>query len=71
MPGNAARGLPTVQGALLLFEEGSGRLLAVIDSGLVTRWKTAADSLLGARLLARPGRAAAAGRRRRQPSRAR
>ena len=54
VPGNAARGLPSVQGALLLFEEGSGRLLAVIDSGLVTRWKTAADSLLGARLLARP-----------------
>ena len=54
VPGNAARGLPSVQGALLLFEEGSGRLLAVIDLGLVTRWKTAADLLLGARLLARP-----------------
>ena len=26
----------------------------MIDAGLVTRWKTAADSLLGARLLARP-----------------
>jgi ornithine cyclodeaminase len=55
VPGNAARGLPTVQGALLLFEDATGRLLAVIDSDLVTKWKTAADSLLGAQLLARPG----------------
>jgi ornithine cyclodeaminase len=54
MPGNGARGLPTVQGALLIFDDGTGRLLAVIDSELVTRWKTAADSLLGARILARP-----------------
>jgi ornithine cyclodeaminase len=54
VPGNAARGLPTVQGALLLFEDATGRLLAVVDSALVTKWKTAADSLLGARLLARP-----------------
>jgi ornithine cyclodeaminase len=53
-PGNAARGLPSVQGALLLFAETTGRLDGVLDSALVTRWKTAADSLLGARLLARP-----------------
>jgi ornithine cyclodeaminase len=53
-PGNADRGLPSVQGALLLFAETTGSLEAVIDSELVTRWKTAADSLLGARLLARP-----------------
>ena len=49
-----ARGLPSVQGALLLFDDATGGVLAVIDSALVTRWKTAADSLLGARLLARP-----------------
>ena len=55
LPGKPARGLPSVQGALLLFDDATGALLALIDSALVTRWKTAADSLLGARLLARPG----------------
>lgn len=54
VPGNPARGLPSVQGGLLLFAEGSGSLEAVIDSALVTRLKTAADSLLAARLLAPP-----------------
>jgi ornithine cyclodeaminase len=52
-PGNAARGLPSVNGAMLLFENATGRVEAVIDSILVTAWKTAADSLLGAQLLAR------------------
>ncbi len=52
-PGNPAQGRPSVQGALLLFDDATGALTAVIDSALVTRWKTAADSLLGARLLAR------------------
>ncbi len=54
VPGNAARGLPSVHGALVLFDDATGEVEAVIDSGLVTRWKTAADSILGARLLARP-----------------
>ncbi|HMQ95257.1 MAG TPA: ornithine cyclodeaminase [Amaricoccus sp.] len=53
MPDNPARDLPSVQGAMVLFEDATGRIVAVIDSDLVTRWKTAADSLLGARLLAR------------------
>ena len=53
--GNAARGLPTVQGAMLVFDKDDGHLRAVVDSGLVTAWKTAADSVLGASLLARPG----------------
>lgn len=53
MGANAATGLPTVQGAMLVFEDGTGRLEAVIDSDLVTKWKTAADSALGAKLLAR------------------
>ena len=52
--GNAARGLPTVQGAMLVFDKDDGHLRAVVDSGLVTEWKTAADSVLGASLLARP-----------------
>lgn len=54
VPDNAARDLPTVQGAMLLFDDRDGRLEAVIDSQLVTDWKTAADSALGASLLARP-----------------
>lgn len=44
---------PSVQGAMLLFDDESGAVEAVIDSALVTRWKTVADSLLGAQLLAR------------------
>ena len=44
---------PSVQGAVLLFDDLDGHLRAVIDGGLVTRWKTAGDSVLGARLLAR------------------
>ncbi|WP_207100362.1 ornithine cyclodeaminase family protein [Paracoccus shandongensis] len=51
---NAAKGLPTVQGAMLVFDKDDGHLRAVVDSGLVTAWKTAADSVLGASLLARP-----------------
>ncbi len=43
-----------MHGALVLFEDTTGQVEAVIDSALVTKWKTAADSLLGARLLARP-----------------
>lgn len=51
---NAALGLPTVQGAMLLFAPRTGTLRAVIDSRLVTEFKTAADSVLGAQILARP-----------------
>lgn len=51
---NAARGLPTVQGALLVFDKDQGSLRAIVDSALVTEFKTAADSVFGASLLARP-----------------
>ncbi|MCC6000745.1 MAG: ornithine cyclodeaminase [Pararhodobacter sp.] len=54
-PGNAAAGRPSVQGAMLVFDDTTGAVAAVIDSALVTKWKTAGDSLLGARLLARKG----------------
>ncbi|MFN3172337.1 MAG: ornithine cyclodeaminase family protein [Hyphomicrobiales bacterium] len=54
MANNAAAGLPTVQGGMLIFEDRTGALEAVIDSDLVTEWKTAGDSALGAKLLARP-----------------
>jgi ornithine cyclodeaminase len=53
MAENAARGLPTVQGAMLVFEDKAGKLIATIDSTLVTDLKTASDSALGARYLAR------------------
>ncbi len=45
--------VPSVQGAMLLFDDETGAVEAVIDSALVTRWKTVADSLLGAQILAR------------------
>ncbi|MBT0782389.1 ornithine cyclodeaminase [Paracoccus sp. pheM1] len=53
-PGNAAKGLPTVHGAVLLYDPDCGAVRAVIDSQLVTQVKTVADSLLGAQCLARP-----------------
>lgn len=54
IPANAARGLPTIQGLVLLFDPDTGAVRAVIDGALVTAFKTAADSVLGAQLLARP-----------------
>ena len=45
---------PSIQGGVLLFEDKQGALKAVIDGVLVTKWKTAGDSVLGARLLANP-----------------
>lgn len=53
-PGNTARGKPTVGGAVNLFSGEDGTLEAIVDFHLVTKWKTAGDSLLGARRLARP-----------------
>jgi ornithine cyclodeaminase/alanine dehydrogenase-like protein (mu-crystallin family) len=52
-PGNPAAGRPSIHGAMLVFDDATGQVEAVIDNALVTRWKTAGDSLLGARLLAR------------------
>lgn len=51
---NAARGLPNTHGAVLVYAPDTGVLRAVIESRLVTDLKTAADSVLGATLLARP-----------------
>jgi len=54
-PGNLAeRGLPTIQGAILLSEGRDGRLLAIMDSIEVTIRRTAAATALAARYLARP-----------------
>ena len=43
------RQLPTVQGALLLYDATDGRLLAVMDSAEITRLRTAAASAVAAR----------------------
>ncbi len=52
-PGNREKGKPMVGGAVSLFSDEDGALEAVIDFRLVTKWKTAGDSLLAARRLAR------------------
>lgn len=51
---NAAHGLPNTHGTVQLFTPDTGVLRAVIEAQLITDLKTAADSVLGARLLARP-----------------
>lgn len=53
-PDNPAKGKPMVNGAVNLFSDSDGGLEAVVDFHLVTKWKTAGDSLLAARKLARP-----------------
>lgn len=53
VPGNAARGKPTVNGAVTLYDDVTGELTALVDFHLVTKWKTAGDSLLAASKLAR------------------
>jgi alanine dehydrogenase len=52
-PGNHGSELDAHQGAVLLFEAGRGRLLAVIDATSVTAIRTAAASAVATRLLAR------------------
>ncbi len=54
MPANVSKGLPMVNGGVMVFSDKNGALEAIIDFHLVTKWKTAGDSLLGAKLLARP-----------------
>ncbi len=53
-PGNPAKGKPMVGGAVNLMSDEDGSLRAILDFALVTKWKTAGDSLLAARKLARP-----------------
>ena len=53
-PDNAAQNLPTINGAVTVYQDKTGMLEAVVDFHLVTKWKTAGDSLLAARKLARP-----------------
>ena len=53
VPGNKARGLPNVNGVVNLFNDQTGLLEALVDFHLVTKWKTAGDSLLSTSKLAR------------------
>jgi ornithine cyclodeaminase/alanine dehydrogenase-like protein (mu-crystallin family) len=54
-PANLTGGkLPAVQAVCVLFDGTNGRPLAVIDGTEITYWRTAADSALGAKLLAPP-----------------
>ena len=53
-PNNPQRGLPTIQGAILLFDAG-GVPLALVDSIEITIKRTGAATAVAARYLARPG----------------
>jgi len=53
-PDNRKSGKAMIGGAVNLFSGEDGALEAILDFHLVTKWKTAADSLLAARRLARP-----------------
>lgn len=50
---NFARGLPSHQGGVLIFDETDGRPLALLHAGEITAIRTAAASALATRLLAR------------------
>ena len=54
-PSNPQRGLPTIQGVILLFDAANGAPLAIMDSIEITLGRTAAASALAARHLARRG----------------
>ncbi|HEV2091800.1 MAG TPA: delta(1)-pyrroline-2-carboxylate reductase family protein [Rubrobacter sp.] len=51
-PENAGRGLPTIQGEVVVMEASTGRRLGILDGATVTARRTAALSLLAARELA-------------------
>ena len=53
-PGAPEHGAPNINGGVYVYDDRTGALKAVLDFHLVTKWKTAADSLLGALKLARP-----------------
>lgn len=54
-PGNMERfGRANLNGIVSLYDDTDGCLKATLDFALVTKWKTAASSLLAARKLARP-----------------
>ena len=54
-PENPAKGAPMINGGVCLYSDTTGQLEALVDFHLVTKWKTAGDSLLAAKRLAPPG----------------
>lgn len=52
IPDNPARGLPSIQGDIVVFDVGTGRRIAILDGPTVTARRTAAVSLLAAQKLA-------------------
>ena len=52
-PKNRAAGLPTVMAVILLNEARTGKLLAVMEAGLITKFRTAAAAAVAAHALAR------------------
>jgi ornithine cyclodeaminase/alanine dehydrogenase-like protein (mu-crystallin family) len=59
-PGNPARGLPVVTGALLVSSAETGELLAILDTAAVTSLRTGASAAVSAQALAREGAETAA-----------
>ncbi len=53
VPQNPDRGLPSIHAQIMLFDNKTGELSALVDGTEVTAWKTAGDSALGCDLLAR------------------
>lgn len=54
VPGNPARGLPTIHAVVAWFDAESGEPLAILDGATVTAMRTGAASGVGTRLMARP-----------------
>jgi ornithine cyclodeaminase/alanine dehydrogenase-like protein (mu-crystallin family) len=55
VPDNAAKGLPSHQAIIALFDRQNGELLALVDGRYITEARTAAVSAVSARYLAREG----------------
>lgn len=53
VPANAAAGLPTVNGLIVVNDPADGRPVAIMDASLVTAWRTGASAGVAARYLAR------------------
>ena len=53
-PNNPSASKPVVNGGVNLYSDTNGTLEAIVDFHLVTKWKTAGDSITAARRLARP-----------------
>lgn len=54
-PGNPARGLPAINGAIIALDAETGLLEAVLDANWITAVRTAGLSVVAARRLANPG----------------